>query len=191
MVHPTNKSSVAPSYITVTELPGARASEEQIARLFSRYHFASKYCVGKDVLEVACGAGIGLGYMKKFARAVVGGDIDEDILQFAIRNYSKRSGIEIRKLDAEKLPFSHNIFDLVILFEAIYYIAKPASFVAEARRVLRQEGILLVCTVNKDWPDFNPSSYSTKYYSVHEIYRLLKYYFAHVEIYGGFRAIPN
>ena len=118
VVHPSNKPSIAPSYITVTELPGARASEEQIARLFSRYHLALKYCVGKDVLEVACGSGIGLGYLGKFARAVVGGDIDEDILQFAVMHYNKRSGIEIRRLNAEKLPFNNDSFDVAILFEA-------------------------------------------------------------------------
>jgi len=55
-------------YSHVTEVPGAKVSEEQTRRLFSRYHFAQHYCEGKDVLEVVCGAGQGLGCLAKKAR---------------------------------------------------------------------------------------------------------------------------
>jgi SAM-dependent methyltransferase len=147
--------------------------------------------VRKDVLEIACGSGMGLGYLKKFARVVVGGDIDETILQFAVRQYGKRAGIELRRLNAEKLPFINDSFDVAILFEAIYYIKKPVKFVTEACRVLRPSGKLLICTVNKDWGEFNPSPFSNKYFSADELYKLLREYFAQVEVYGAFSAIPN
>jgi cyclopropane fatty-acyl-phospholipid synthase-like methyltransferase len=54
---------MTPEYIHVTEIPGNKASAEQIERLYHRYHFASAFCQGKEVLEVACGAGMGLGYL--------------------------------------------------------------------------------------------------------------------------------
>lgn len=55
-------------YSTVTEIPGNKISKEQLTRLYHRYHFASLFCKGKDVLEVACGGGMGLGYLAKFAK---------------------------------------------------------------------------------------------------------------------------
>lgn len=48
-------------YTSVTELPGSQATREQQARLYHRYHTAGRYATGKRVLEVACGAGLGLG----------------------------------------------------------------------------------------------------------------------------------
>ena len=173
-------------YITVTEIPGIKASKEQITRMYHRYHFSSSFCKGKEVLEVACGAGMGLGYLKRFAKKVVGGDIDDNILEFAKKQYAGRKNIEVKKLDAHKLPFSDKSFDVVILYEAIYYLAKPENFVSEAQRVLKENGVLLVCTPNKDWADFNPSPYSTKYFSAPELHSLLSKKFSKVELFGAF-----
>jgi hypothetical protein len=54
----------------VTEIPGDKASGEQLQRLFSRYHFAKQYCESKDVLELACGSGQGLGYIARSASSI-------------------------------------------------------------------------------------------------------------------------
>jgi len=61
---------MAIDYTTVTEMPGLKASREQLAMLYTRYAFAAKFCDGKDVLEVGCGAGQGLGYLATKARKV-------------------------------------------------------------------------------------------------------------------------
>lgn len=175
-------------YLTVTEIPGNKATREQIERLYHRYHFASTQGHPKEVLEVACGAGMGLGYLKRAAEKVTGGDIDDSLLKIARDHYQGRPGIEIRALDAQSLPFSNGTFDLVILFEAIYYLPRPEAFVDEACRVLKPQGALMVCTVNKDWPDFNPSPFSHGYLSSVELCRLLKTKFPSVELLGAFPA---
>lgn len=173
-------------YTTITELPGDKGSKEQLARLYHRYHFASLFCKNKDVLEVACGAGIGLGCLAGVANKVVGCDIDKKILRYACDTYKDRENIEIRKADAHKLPFEENIFDVLLLYEAIYYLSQPERFIDEAKRVLRGDGTLIICTVNKNWSDFNPSPFSTEYFSGPELYQLLSRRFANVAIYGAF-----
>jgi len=75
---------------------------------------------------------------------------------------------------------------VVILYEAIYYLPEPEKFVSEAHRVLRDDGMLLICTANKDWADFNPSPYSRKYFSAQELYSLLKRKFTKVKVLGAF-----
>ena len=62
------------TYTTVTELPGSGATSEQLAMLYARYALAAGFSRGKDVVEVACGPGIGLGYLARWARRVVGGE---------------------------------------------------------------------------------------------------------------------
>lgn len=172
-------------YTIVTETPGTRASSEQITRLYTRYKFASLYCKDKDILEVACGTGIGLGYLAKIAKRVVGGDIDENNLKFARKHYKNRDNIEIKILDAHNLPFADETFDVVILYEAIYYLSTPAKFIIEAKRVLRKGGVLIISTANKDWSGFNPSSYSYKYFSAPELLNFFKSNrFSNIKLYG-------
>jgi len=176
-------------YSTVTEVPGDGATREQMARMFHRYRFASEFCRGKDVLEVACGAGQGLGYLNKKARWVVGGDCTERLVRSARQHYGDR--IQVHLLDAQHLPFRDNSFDVVILYEAIYYLTHPEQFVLEARRVLRKGGVLLIAMVNKDWSEFNPSPFSATYYSVPKLTELLEKSGFAVECYGAFSSIPK
>jgi ubiquinone/menaquinone biosynthesis C-methylase UbiE len=77
-------------------------------------------------------------------------------------------------IDAHNLPFDDKSFDVVILYEAIYYLEHPERFIEEARRVLRENGTLLICTANKDWSGFNPSPYTYKYFSAPELFLLRK-----------------
>lgn len=177
-----------PGYSTVTELPGNKASKEQLARLCHRYHFAYTFCRDKNVLEVGCGAGMGLGYLARVAKKVIGCDIDENILKYAFDTYKDRRNVCLRQADAHRLPFDDNAFDILVLYEAIYYLTEPERFVNEARRVLTENGVLIVCTVNKDWPDFNPSPYSFEYFPAPELHRLLSIAFPCVRLYGAFPA---
>lgn len=174
------------SYTTITETPDIGASREQLSMLYTRYRFAAPLCGGKDVLEVACGAGMGLGYLARFAKRVVGGDIDDQNLRLAVEHYRGRPNIQIRNIDAHRLPFEDGSFDVVLLYEAIYYLDRPDRFLEECRRVLREKGAVLICTVNNEWPDFNPSPYSMQYYSSRELRELLSRHRFDVELYGAF-----
>jgi ubiquinone/menaquinone biosynthesis C-methylase UbiE len=176
-------------YSTVTEVPGDKATREQLARMFHRYRFAVDFCEDKDVLEVACGAGQGLGYLARKARRVVGGDCTDKLVTSAKQYYKNR--VELCFLDAQHIPFGDSSFDVVILFEAIYYLAQPKEFVNEVHRILRKEGVLLIAMVNKEWSEFNPSPFSTRYLSVPELHQLLMHNGYRAKFYGGFPAIPE
>lgn len=177
--------AVPEDYTSVTELPGSQATREQRARLYHRYHIASRYAEGKRVLEVACGAGLGLGYVARTARSVVGGDYTENLLRIAQAHYQGR--VPLVRLDAHHLSFRDCAFDLIVLFEAIYYLGQAEQFIAESRRVLSDGGTLLIGTVNKDWSEFTPSALSTRYFSIPELRDLLTQHgFDNLEFYGAF-----
>lgn len=155
------------SFTTVTELPGEDVSVEQIDRMRRRYRWAGEYCRGKDVLEVACGAGQGTGYLASLARSVEAGDYSEEVLEYARKHYRDR--FTFKRFDAQRLPFEAQRFDVVIIFEALYYVPDALKFFAECKRVLRPGGVLLIATANKDLFDFNPSPFSVRYLGVREL----------------------
>lgn len=171
-------------YTTVTEIPGTLVTPEAVAMMYTRYAYAADLCADKVVLEAGCGAGQGLGYLAAKARRVVGGDCTAGLLELARRHYGGR--VPLIQLDAHRLPFREGSLDVVILYEAVYYLAQPEQFLAECRRVLRDAGVVLICTVNKEWSDFNPSPHSTRYFSVQELGRLFKGQGFGIELYGAF-----
>ncbi len=179
------------SYSTITETPGIGATREQLSMLYTRYKWAADASHQKDVLEVACGAGQGLGYIARSAKRVIGGDIDENNLQSATTYYQGRKNIEIHKLDAHQLPFPDKSFDTIILYEAIYYLQEPEKFFRECKRLLRNSGRLLLSTVNKEWSDFNPSPFSTRYFSARELSNLLQSHQFQVSLFGAFPTQRN
>jgi len=170
-------------YLSVTELSGSYVSQEQIERFCNRYYWAGKYCYNKDVLEVACGTGQGLGYLSKIARSLNAGDYSEKILEIAQEHYGNR--ITLRQFDAQNMPYEDNSLDVIVLFEAIYYLPSVEKFISECRRVLRGGGKVLITTANKDLYDFNPSPYSYKYYGVVELEELFIKHGFTVEFYGN------
>lgn len=152
--------------------------------LYTRYRYAAGLCQGRDVLDVACGSGPGLGYLARKARRVIGGDVTESLVRRAREHYGRR--LPVLRLDAHALPFRERSFDVTILYEAIYYLDSPARFLAECRRVLRDDGLVLICTVNREWSDFNPSPLSTRYWVAGELAALLRQGDFEPELYGAF-----
>lgn len=163
----------------------------QVERAYHRYYFGALYSQGKDVLEVACGGGQGLGLLAQFAKYVVGGDIEEKNLIYARQTYAKNSKVKIVKLNAHQMDFPDASFDTIIIYEAIYYLEHFEKFLFEARRLLRNGGNLIICTANKDWPDFNPSPFSYRYYGIPELSQILSAHHFQVKFYGAFPDIKE
>jgi ubiquinone/menaquinone biosynthesis C-methylase UbiE len=176
--------NVGHDFSGVTEAPGHPATRAQLARMYQRYRFAASRCEGRRVLEVACGAGMGLGYLAARSRMAVGGDYTQGLVQKARGHYGTR--LPLLCLDAQALPFRDGTFDTVILFEAIYYIPSPREFLAECRRVLAPGGEVLVCSVNPQWQGFSPSEGSVRYFSATELRALLEEASFATEVFGGF-----
>ncbi|QWG14884.1 class I SAM-dependent methyltransferase [Bradyrhizobium sediminis] len=159
-------------FLKVTELPGEEVSQEQLERLCHRYYWAAEYVRGRDVLEVACGAGPGLRYLAGRARSLKAGDFSPEVLARAQRHIG--ADVELRVFDAQDIPYPDASVDTVIIFEALYYVPSAEKFIAEAKRVLRPGGVLLISNANKDLYDFNPSPHSTVYHGVVELRQLLE-----------------
>jgi SAM-dependent methyltransferase len=180
------KSATIPDFASVTERPGQKATALQLRMLKARYGWAASQAQGADVLEAACGAGLGLDVLARVARSVAAGDLDEANLAAARETYRGSPRIALRTLDALNLPYAADSFDLVLLFEALYYLPSAARFFAEARRVLRDRGRLLIASVNPEWTGFHPSPYSVRYHTAAELARELSVAGFAADIHAGF-----
>ena len=176
-------------YLSVTELSGTEVSQEQVDRISHRYGWAGEYCRGKDVVEVACGTGQGLGYLKGLARSVEAGDVSQAIVDLANAHYGDR--VNIGCFDAREMPWAEASKDVVIIFEAIYYLENFPGFIDECLRVLRPGGMLLIATANKDLSDFNPSPHSHDYYGVVELESVLGSRHFSSEYYGYMAVVES
>jgi len=164
---------MSPRFSIITERPKDGASQEQLDRFYQRYAFALPYAKGKTVLELACGAGIGLGLLAGEAAKVIGGDIDPENVVTAQSVASRYPNVTVQTMDAQSIPLADNSVDVVLLYEAIYYIPDVNRMLAEVRRVLSPGGVIIVVSANRLWLDFNPSKYSVRYYSKSELMDIL------------------
>src|SRR5205823_8596941 len=80
------------------------------------------------------------------ATSVVGLDLDDD----AVTHARERYGLDFVQGDIRKLPFADGSFDLIVCFETIEHISDGARAVAEFRRVLSLDGLLIISTPNSD-----------------------------------------
>lgn len=180
-----------PDFTTVTEAPGVRASRAELGQMYTRYHWAAGFVAGRRVLELGCGSGPGLGYLLAHKAAkVIGTDIEDRNLVHARKHYQDRKDLELAVIDAQSLPYSAASFDIVLLFEAIYYLPDAQRFLVEARRVLAPGGVLLISTVNCEWPQFNPSPFSHWYPSAMDLAKALSAAGFKPTIKGGFPDHP-
>jgi len=173
----------------VSEAPGLGVTKENASMLMTRYAFARRYCEGKDVLEMSCAAGMGLGYLAVKARSVVGADYDPKFVQQAKEHYGGR--IAVYEADAQNMPFDDESFDTVVMMEAIYFLADPIAFLKEARRVLRPRGALVIVSANCNYKSFNPCDRAEKYLSAKDLAETMAAEGFDVRIWKGFADVPR
>lgn len=114
----------------------------------NRYLSAKKFINGKKVLDAACGEGYGSFLMKQWgASEVIGIDISEDALNVAQKKFAGK-GVSFINHTVEVLPFEDNSFDVVVSYETIEHLDCPEKFLAELRRVAKNDGTILVSCPN-------------------------------------------
>lgn len=172
-----------PDFTDVTEMAGEEISQEQLFRLANRYYWAGEYAKDRDVIEVACGTGPGLGYLNSISKSLRSGDFSPAMVEQVKKHYAER--IQCDVFDAQKMPFEDASADVILIFEALYYVPSAEAFVAECRRVLRPGGVVLVTNANSDLFDFNPSPHSFVYHGARELKELFSDAGFSVELFGS------
>jgi 2-polyprenyl-3-methyl-5-hydroxy-6-metoxy-1,4-benzoquinol methylase len=113
-----------------------------------RYALAGEFSENKIVLDVACGEGYGTKLISKSAKLIWGLDIDEESIINAKNKY-QASNLNYEFGDIDNMPFDDKKFDLVICFETIEHVKNYHNTLNEIKRVIKDDGILIMSTPNK------------------------------------------
>ena len=100
-----------------------------------------------DVLDIASGDGVLAELLAPHAGRYVCVDASQRVVAAASERLRRYPNVEVREGDMHALPFAAASFDLVVLMHALTYADKPAQAVAEAARVLRPGGRLLLSSL--------------------------------------------
>lgn len=101
---------------------------------------------GRWILDVGCGIGTYVRKFKTFSEHVFGFDVDEDRV---VEGAASLPNLLVS--EAEVMPFPDQTFDVVLLNEVIEHVRDDAQTIADAIRVLRPGGRLLVYAPNRGY----------------------------------------
>ena len=100
-----------------------------------------------DVLDIASGDGVLAELLAPHSNRYVCLDSSTKVVLAASERLRRLENVEVREGDMHTLPFAAAQFDLVVLMHALTYSEHPAQAVAEAARVLRPGGRLLLTSL--------------------------------------------
>lgn len=133
-----------------------------------------RYCVvaplarGKRVLDAACGEGYGSSLLAREASSVVGVDVSAEAVAHARARYAA-DNLLYAQGSCAALPFDDASFDLVVSFETIEHLLEQTAMLAELRRVLVPDGVLVISSPNA--PVYSPDEAAHNEFHVRELTR--------------------
>ena len=94
--------------------------------------------------DLGCGTGQVAAALAPFVRGVIAVDQSRAMLAAARVRLKGMDNVELRSGDLEELPIEDRALDAAVLLLVLHYVVDPAKALAEARRVLKPGGRLLV-----------------------------------------------
>jgi SAM-dependent methyltransferase len=123
---------------------------------FDKLHYLPKLVdfngfAGKQVLEIGCGIGTDLVRFAKGGARVTGIDLAQTSIDMARQNFALHgvTAEDLRVADGAALPFDQASFDVVYAHGVMQYAPDAPALVAEARRVLRPDGLAIFMVYNR------------------------------------------
>ena len=94
--------------------------------------------------DLGCGTGQGAATLAPFVRQVIAVDRSSDMLDAARRRVQDLPNVDVRRGELEALPIQDGALDAATLLLVLHHLPDPAEALAEAARVLRPGGRLLI-----------------------------------------------
>ncbi len=151
----------------------------------ARFIFAASFCQNKDVLDCACGSGMGVQYFSKKSKSVQAIDISKTAIDEARKRIgNKNSKVTFSQGSALDIPLSDASVDIYISLETIEHLYDDHAYLKEAHRVLRPGGTFICSTPNrtvtnpgKTISDKPANPFHIREYSTYEFQSLCRNYF--------------
>lgn len=162
-------------------VPSYHKGHQVYGEHITRYSIVADLVKDKIVLDIASGSGYGTNKLAKHAKKIYGVDINKDAIKYSKNNYQTKN-TEFIQGSATKIPLKDKTVDIVISFETIEHIEDYSKFMQEIKRVLKDDGILVLSTPNDiEFPENN--HFHVHEFKYNELQKLVKKYFVNIENY--------
>lgn len=154
---------------------------------FHRYVLAIRWCGNMRTLDAACGEGYGAALLSEAAESVEAVDISEAAVAHARQRYGDINNLRFEVADCTELPFEDDEFDRIVSFETLEHLAEQDELLAEFRRVLKPDGLLVLSSPDK--AVYSDQQSASNEFHVRELYRdeleeLIQRYFPAYQLLG-------
>jgi SAM-dependent methyltransferase len=133
-----------------------------------RYCAAAPLVRGRVVLDAACGEGYGSMLLAGSASRVIGIDVGAEAVAHARARY-RAPNLSFARASVTAVPLADGAVDAIVSFETIEHLAAQREMLAEFRRVLARDGILVVSSPNR--PVYNETGEVDNAFHVRELDR--------------------
>lgn len=100
----------------------------------------------ETMLDMGCGDGNNLGYLRKYAKRLFGSDYN---LIRLLRAHSRQQGITLFLADILDYPVREDFFDIIFFNHVIEHIDHDAKALENVCRILKPKGLLVLGTPNE------------------------------------------
>ena len=130
-----------------------RASHDDINNVtYQRCQFAYEYVLplikGKRILDLGCGLAYGTALMAEYASAITGVDYDAATIESNKSRYKSIPNLSFQRASLPPLPFADNSYEVITMFQFIEHLHDRKKLVEECKRVLTDNGMLIITTPN-------------------------------------------
>ena len=170
-------------------------NEELTTEHMQRYISILPIVKGKKVIDIACGEGYGTNILAGSALDIIGIDINKETVENASKKYRKNN-LHYMVGSVSDIPVKSNSVDVIVSYETIEHVDEESqkSFLKEAKRVLKKDGVLIISTPNKEL-------YSDRYH-YHNEFHIKEFYkqefiefiqsaFQHMQLYHQYDEVVN
>lgn len=119
--------------------------------LLARYKFAARLIDRTDsVLDAGCGHGLGSVMLSKFARSVIGVDMDRELIEHCRNTYTEITNLNFEVGDLKDLSDFDRQFDSIVCMDVIEHFTREEGpvVVQSMANALNERGMLIIGTPN-------------------------------------------
>lgn len=145
--------------------PGGYNKKDLITENTARYMLSSSLCYNKKTLDVGCKHGKGATWLGRYAK---------DLVMTDIKNQLEFNGVPYRFVEADFTKqdvFNDGEFECVVMLEVLEHVSNPEALIANAHRVLGNNGVFIFST---PCVDREVETHIKPFFTAAEIKRLIK-----------------
>jgi len=148
-------------------IPGSPEMKKRLSKEKHRLRFFQKFKKKGKVLDIECGRGCFLLACHEQGHKVEGIDISADVANYVKSNLE----IAVHVGEVSNITLPENTFDVITLWHSLEHTADPNIYIHNARKWLKDEGVLIIDVPNyaghdalKTWNDWQGWSIPYHFY---------------------------